>query len=107
MDLTTKRLGKSAILIGIAVMLVSAIQHLGYAEVGTFIAIGGVLHLIYFNTQTQINNCLRPTQDAYSEGWESGYDKGWRDGRKASHLRVINSRGDDDALDRNTAIRPL
>lgn len=69
---------------------------------GVVILIQAIIGYILYRRGVQwIKRFARPTADAYSEGHDSGYDKGWREGREANTLRLVRmrkKRGNGDAL---------
>lgn len=60
-------------------------------SIGMVIAIGGVAWLCTARLIRAVRATNRPADDAWHEGYEAGYDKGWRDAHPPARLIHMGS----------------
>lgn len=58
--------------------------------IGAVLAVAGIAIAGWAQLTKVITAHNRPADHAYGEGYEAGYDKGWRDGRARPTLTVIH-----------------
>lgn len=84
------------LVVGMALLAVSA-SHSDWDPIaGTMVGVA-VLLLCWQAAMAAISRTARRSADAYQEGHDAGFDKGWREARKKhGALRVVRLRKDDD-----------
>lgn len=63
---------------------------IGLGLAGAVVAVAGIAIAGWARLAKVITSHNRPADHAYTEGYEAGYDKGWRDGRARPTLTVIH-----------------
>lgn len=78
-------------LLGAGVVSDATLSWLGhdFRSVGVLAGITGVIVVFYVHARRAFDLVNRPADEAFTEGWEAGYDKGWREGRQRPKLVAI------------------
>lgn len=66
----------------------ASIRQLGEIVLGAGLLLG-IAQWIITEVTREVRTVNRPADDAFSEGWEAGYDKGWRDRDGESRPKLV------------------
>jgi hypothetical protein len=83
-----------------AIMLAGAIDRdTSFTIVGVLLVLAGMLSHACELIVREVRTVNRPADDAFTEGYESGYDRGWRDGNAEARPRLVAVLGPDSGRD--------
>lgn len=55
-------------------------RHPVFTAMGLTLCLAAMILYAMWRVITEVRTVNRPADEAFTEGWEAGYDKGWRDG---------------------------